>query len=72
MVFALDCTESMTRHMLHAIEIAKEVIRGIKEARNIISRFGLVEYRDHPVEVSVVMHVRLVRNRANTKIICLE
>jgi hypothetical protein len=58
LVFAIDCTVSMELYIQDATNKAREIIRMIDSRREIDVRFALIEYRDHPPQVSVNVHVK--------------
>ncbi len=52
LVFAMDCTGSMGPYIVSATDNIRSIVEEIIVSENSDIRLALVEYRDHPPQVS--------------------
>ncbi len=53
LVFAMDCTSSMASYIKTATDNIRLVVDEIVTKENVNVRLALIEYRDHPPQVSM-------------------
>jgi hypothetical protein len=53
LVFAMDCTGSMASYIKNATDNIRLVVDEIATKENVTVRLALIEYRDHPPQVSM-------------------
>jgi hypothetical protein len=53
LVFAMDCTGSMASYIKNATDNIRLIVNEIVSKENVNVRLALIEYRDHPPQVSM-------------------